>query len=150
MLDVHRRVYVDARLQQLHHVLPPLGVPAAGRVGVRQLVDQDQRGTAGERGVEIELLYRRPAILDAPPGQELQLLEQRLGLGAAVQLDVADDDVDAVVVLLARRLQHRVGLADTGRRAEEDLQLAAPRARFFFLHAREQRLGIGPLVRHDP
>jgi hypothetical protein len=41
-------------------------------------------------------------------------------------LDHADDDIDAVQLALARLREHLVGLADAGRGAEEDLELAAP------------------------
>ncbi len=46
---------VDAGVEQFLDVLPALGVARAGRVGVRQLVDQDQRRLARQRGVEVEL-----------------------------------------------------------------------------------------------
>ena len=39
-------------------------------------------------------------------------------------LDHADDDVDAVLPAAWALLQHLVGLADAGRRADEDLQSA--------------------------
>ncbi len=59
-----------------------------------------------------------------PARQDLEPLEQRAGLGAPMRLDEADDDVDALVLEAARALQHRVGLADAGRGAEEHLQPA--------------------------
>ena len=60
VLDVERRVHVDARVEQLEHVLPPLGVPGARRIRVGELVDEDHRGPARERGVEVELLQAVP------------------------------------------------------------------------------------------
>ena len=42
-------------------VLPAL-LRRAGDVGVRQLVDQHDLGPAGEHGVDVELLERRPAV----------------------------------------------------------------------------------------
>ena len=63
-----------------------------------------------------------------------------------MQLDVADDDVDAVGALALRGFEHRVALADAGGRAEEDAQAPAARARLVVLHAREQGVGIGALV----
>ena len=63
---------------------------------------------------------------------DLEALEQRLGLLAAVRLDHADDDIDALVPLGARRLQHLVGLADARRGAEKILSRPsglAPRRR---------------------
>ena len=54
MLDVERRENIDAGGQQLVDVLPALRMPRTRRVGMRQLVDQDQRGPALERRVEVE------------------------------------------------------------------------------------------------
>ena len=34
MLDVERRINVDASVEQFLHVLPALGVAASGRIGV--------------------------------------------------------------------------------------------------------------------
>ena len=48
VLDVHRGDHVDARVEQLLDVLPALGVPGAGRVGVGELVDERDLGLAGE------------------------------------------------------------------------------------------------------
>ena len=81
-------------------------------------------------------------------GNRLESLEQPLGFRAPVRLDIADDDVDAFGLLAPRRLEHRVGLADAGRRAEEDLQLAAARGPLLRLHVREQGIGIGAAVFH--
>ena len=71
------------------------------------------------------------------------------GLLAAVGLDDADDDVVAVLACLARAcLQHLVGLADAGRRADENLELAdaalLPPGRL------EQGLRRGSLVKVAP
>ena len=54
------------------------------------------------------------------------------------------NDLDRVLLrhLLLRRLQHRVGLADTGRHPEENLELA-PRSRgLVALHARQNFIWI--------
>ena len=79
-------------------------------------------------------------------GERLEPREQRLGLGAAVGLDAADDHVDALSAGAARGLEHGVGLADAGGGAEEDLQPAARRAAFALLgeHPLEQAVGVGP------
>jgi hypothetical protein len=58
-----------------------------------------------------------------------------------VRLDDADDDIEPFATTLLRRFQHGVGLADTGRRADKDLEAAA----LFFCRRLEQRLRRGPL-----
>ncbi len=147
VLDVHRGVDVDARGEQLLDVLPALGVARARlalhRVAVGELVHQQHPRLARKRGVEVELAQRRAAVAHFEVGQPLQPLQQRLGVGAPVRLDVADHHVDALRLQRVRLLQHRVGLADAGGGAEEDLQPAAPGLRLLALHPREQRVRIG-------
>jgi hypothetical protein len=58
-------------------------------------------------------------------------------------LDDADDDIHLVGLLLARREQHCVGLANAGRGAEEDFQPAALLGFLVALNASEQRIGVG-------
>ena len=99
--------------------------------------------------VEIELLELDPAVLDDATRQELEADEERAGVVAPVGLDDPDDDVALLVLRLeARGLEHRVRLADAGRRAEEDRELAARRPRLLLAHAREQLVGIRPLFGH--
>ena len=63
MLDVERGVDVDAGVEQLLDIEIALGVAAAGRVGVRQLVDQHELGPAREDCVEVHLLEHTALIV---------------------------------------------------------------------------------------
>ena len=146
MLDVDRRVDVDPGVEELLDVLPPLGVPRAGRVRVRELVDEEDAGTPRERGVEVELLERHAAVVDLAPRKELEADRERGGVVAAVGLDDADDDVAPEIALGPRRLEHRVRLADAGRRAEEERELAALGAPLLLAHACEELVGVGSSV----
>ena len=121
---------------------------AARRVGVGELVDEQQRRVPRERGVEVEFFEQGAAVLDPSARQDLYAVEQRLGFRAVVGLDDAGDDVDAGGALGARGLEHRVGLADAGGGAEEDLQLAPRPPRLFITHVREEGIGIGPPLGH--
>ena len=96
VLDVDRRVDVDAGVEQLLDVLLAALVAAAGDVAVGEFVDQRHPRPAREQGVEVELLERRGPCSRAPARQDLEPFEQRLGLGAAVGLDDADHHVDAL------------------------------------------------------
>ena len=107
--EAHRAL-LDAR-KPFHDVLPAPGVAGAGGVGVRQLVDQDQGRPARQRGVQVELPERRPPVLDDLRRQALETFEEGLGLGPAVRLDPADDDVEAMCALFLRGLEHGVGLS---------------------------------------
>ena len=77
-----------------------------------------------QRGVDVELAQDAVDVDGGLARQYLEALEQGLRLLAPVRLDHADDDVHALLQLGARRLQHLVGLADAGRRADEDLEAA--------------------------
>ena len=112
-------------------------MPAARRVGVRQLVDQHELRAALQDRVEIHLGQAVALVFDLAPGNDLEAFEQRLGLAPPMRLDDADDDIDALAPLGLRRQQHLVGLADARRGAEENLQPAAA----FLLGRVEQRLG---------
>ena len=104
VLDVERGVDVDARVEQLLHVLPALGVARARGVGVGELVEQEEGGLAGEGGVEVELAEAHAPVLDLPRREPLQPLDQGGGLRPPVRLHPADDDVDALGRLRARRV----------------------------------------------
>ena len=64
MLDVERAVHVDAGRQEFLDIEVALRMPAAGCVGVRQLVHQHELGSARENGVEVHLVHRAATILD--------------------------------------------------------------------------------------
>ena len=144
VLDVDRRVDVDAAAQQLLDVEIALGVAAAGRVGVGEFVDQHDLRPAGDDGVEVHFLKPLALVFDSPARDDFEAFQQRLGLLAAVRLDDADDDVVAVLLPGAGLLQHLVGLADARRRADEDSELAD--AAFFPPGRFKQGLRRGSLV----
>ena len=152
VLDVDGRVDVDAVAHQLFDIEIALGMAAAFDVGVGELVDQDDLRPAGDDGVEVHFLEPLALVFEAPARNDFQAFEQRLGFPAAVGLDDADDDVVAVLLAGVGLLQHLVGLADAGRRADEDPELAD--AALFAARRFEQgfrrgpMFGIAPLIRH--
>src|SRR5665213_3149015 len=96
---------------------------ASRRVGVREFVDERDLRVARDERVEVHLLKRLPLIFDALLRDDFEALEQRLGFLAAMGLSDADDDVVSIVLSGAGRLEHLVGLADTGCGANEDPEL---------------------------
>ena len=142
MLDVERRVDVDAMRQDFLDVEIALGMTAAGRVGVGEFVDENQRRAPGEDGVDIHLVEHAALVVDLPARDDLKAFDQRLGFLAAVRLDDADHHVDPVGQSGAARHQHLVGLADAGRRAEENPQTTA----LLPLRMIEQRVGRGSVI----
>ena len=122
VLDVDRGQHVDAGGEDLVDVLPALLVPRAGRVGVRQLVDDDDLGMPGEHRVDVELGQRHAAVGDLPARQDLQALQLLSGAPPAVGLDQPDDDVGAAGAPPVRLAEHGEGLPDAGGGAQVDAQ----------------------------
>ena len=144
MLHVERGVHVDAGIEQLEHVLPPLAVPAAGRVGVRQLVHEDEPRLPRQRGVEVELLQHAALVVDGTAGKKREALGKAGGLAAAVGLDHPHHHIHAFGVTRARGLEHGVGLAHARGRAKEQFQPTAMLPRLLLPDKGEQGIGVGP------
>ncbi len=147
VLDVDRRVDVDAGDEQFFDVHPAFRMARARMIAVRQFVDADHARTAPERRVDVELGQHHAAMFQALRRQHFEAFEQFFRFLAPVQFDVADNDVDMFGLELARGFEHRVALADAWRGAEEDLQPTALRARLLAAHAREQLIGVQTLIR---
>ncbi len=124
MLDIHRRIDVDAVRQQLLDVEIALGMAAARHVGMGEFVDKGNLRPPGDQRIEIHLLERLLLVGKPPARQHFEPAEQRFGLGSPVGFDDADDDVGAGLLPGVGALQHLVGLADAGRGANEDLEPA--------------------------
>jgi hypothetical protein len=118
VLHAHRREHVDAAAQELVDVVPALGMAGTRRVGVCQVVDEDHLRLAAQHRVEVELAGARG-------WHHLEARRRGLLLAAAVHVDEADHDVAAGVLHAPCGREHRVGLAGTGKGAEENLELSA-------------------------
>ena len=95
VLDVDGGDDVDPGGAEVLDVGGALLVPAAGHVGVRELVDQHHGRLAGEDGVGVHLGEASCRGRGSPGGDDLQALELRGGVRAAVRLDVPHHDVGA-------------------------------------------------------
>ncbi len=67
-----------------------------------------------------------------------------------MRFDDADEHIRSQLFLLTGGQEHRVGLADTGRGAEEDLQFAARGFGLFVLDACEESIGVGTFGHNQP
>ncbi len=122
MLDVERGVDVDARTQDLLHVLIAFFVAAAGDVGMSQFVDQHQGRTALQHGVQVQLLEGAALVGDVPARHGGQAPGELFGFPAAVGFDNAHHQIDTLAQPSAGGGQHFVGLAHARRGAQEDLE----------------------------
>ncbi|MNV13791.1 hypothetical protein D3C71_1044480 [compost metagenome] len=138
MLDVDRGPYIDAGIEQLHHVLPAPLVPAAGHIAVGQLVHQHQSGATCQHRIQVHFIQRVLLILTLQQRHLRQARQQRRGLGAAVGFHQPDHHVHAAAQLLVRAGEHAEGLAHAGGRTQEHGEFAAS----FALQALDQGIGL--------
>ena len=124
MLDIDRRVHIDSGIQQLLHILIPLGVPAAFGIGMGQLVHQNELRLAFQRAVNIKLPETPSSVRRLRHRKLLQTVEQRRCLWPGMGFDIPGNHIHTALFRLMRRLQHGVGLSHTGGVAEKDLQPA--------------------------
>ncbi len=124
VLDIDRGIDVDAVRQQLLDVEIALGMAAARCVGMGEFIDQRDLRTPRDQRVEVHLLERLVLVVEPLARQHFEAFQQRFGLGPAMGLDHADDDIGAGLQPGMRALQHLVGLADAGGGADEDLEPA--------------------------
>src|SRR5262249_6113932 len=96
MLDVEGRKNVDAGCDDLLDVEVALGVPAAGRIGVRELVDEYELRAALKDPIEIHLGQQVSLVVDLLPRYLLETFEESLGLAPPVGFDDANDNIDPV------------------------------------------------------
>ena len=95
VLDVDGRDHVDAGVEQLLDVLPPLLVPRSRNVRVRELVDERDRGLPRQDRVDVHLLEATCRGTRCAPRHDLEVTDLRRGVRPAVRLDEPDDDVGA-------------------------------------------------------
>src|SRR5450759_3504443 len=148
VLDVERRVNVDAAVEQLLDIVPAFRMARALGVGMSQLINQDQCRVALERTIEVELAYLRAAILDDPWRQNFEAFQQRDRFCAAVSFRQADHHIAPLGALFARFREHGVGFANAGGSAEEDFEPPATAFGLLALDLGEQCVGIWTLFAH--
>ena len=59
---------------------------ATGRVGMRKLVDEHERGAAFENRVDVHFAKAMALMIDVAARDDLVAVDQRLGLAPAVRL----------------------------------------------------------------
>ena len=126
VLDVQGADDVDSRVQQVFDILVAFRVARAGALvwassSTRQMVGRRAKiaSTSISRSVT-------PRYSTTRGGDDLEVADLLLGLGATVGFDQADDDVDPLCFQAVTLAEHRVGLADARGRAQIDLE-PAPR-----------------------
>src|ERR1019366_9595439 len=115
----------------------------AGCVGVRELVDENESGLAGENSFQIHLRSLHPFIIEKLWCGDRQSRKQGLSVDESMCLHHSNHDIFSIPPLLLRSPEHGVGFADARAHAEKYFQPAASRARFLMLERGHERIGIG-------
>ena len=122
MLNIQRNHHIDARIQQLRHVLPPLAMPATLRVRVREFVHQHHLGTARQHRVQIHLPQLTAAVEHAPARNPLQPRRHRHRHPPPMRLHQSDHAIDASTDQSVPLRRHLVALPHPRSSAEEHPQ----------------------------
>ena len=125
MLDVDRRPDVDAVVEQHADVLVALVAHRTGCVRVRQFVDDRDARAALDQPVDVDLRLGPATRAEAQERRALEPARALLGGDPPVRLEVADDEVGALVGGQTSVAEHLVGLADACGRAEVEAQKSA-------------------------
>ena len=126
MLHIQGGIDIDACRQQFLDIQIALGMAAAGRIVVRQLIHQHQAGPALQNGVQVHLRQHAALVGKAPLGDRLDAFGEKIGLDPTVGFDHADHGVDAIQPAAADLHQHLIGLADARGGPQEYLEPATP------------------------
>src|SRR3984893_6031546 len=95
---------------------------AAGNVGVRELVNQNDRWMAGDDGIHIHLFKHGAFVFDAAARYGFQLGNEFFHTLSAVRFNEADDHIFDAVVASDSFAHHAVGFPHAWRIAEEKFE----------------------------
>ena len=127
MLQVHCCQDVDPGIQEHHDVLPSLCSFRTGHIGVGKLIDCAHLRSALENRLRIHLFKRCAAVFHFSARNDFQPLDFFDGVLPAVRLEVAYNDIDALLFQLMGFVEHPIGFPGAGRVAEEYFEASTPR-----------------------
>jgi hypothetical protein len=124
MLDVDGCEDIDPVITENLDILVALGSIGSLGIGVGEFVDQDNLRIAPDDRVYIELGDFQRTMPNCSPWNDLEITDLGFGIGPAMRLYVAYDDIVPFGAEAVALPQHGVGLSNTGRRAKQDAQIA--------------------------
>ena len=148
MLDIQRRINIDAGGENLFHILPAFRVPTAFGIRMGEFIYQQQVWMPSQRGIQIELAQCHAAIRHAARFQLSKSIEQRDRIGTIMRFHITNDDIAPFRSFTLSRLQHCERLADPRRIAEENLQPPPLGTLVRLPHAGQQRIRIRSSIFH--
>ena len=102
VLHVQGGINIDAIVENFLDIEITLGMAAARRIGMRQLIDQNQLRLSLQDGVQIHLCQNAALIRNAFLRDDIEPLGQHIGFDAAMRFHHADDDVVRLHLAAAR------------------------------------------------
>ncbi len=108
-----------------------------------ELVHEHQLRKPCYGSIQVEFLEPVALVLELFRRKHGEPFEHGRRFAPAVGLDHAHHDIAALLFELARRREHRIGLAYAGRGAEVDAQLSASGLSFVLLELCQENVGVG-------
>ncbi len=102
VLNVERGVNIDARIQQLEHILITFWMMRTRRVRVREFINNRKSGMPGENRIQIHFSQRRAAIFNLHTRHDWHSFEQCLRFFAPMRFDNANYDFASLGLLFTR------------------------------------------------
>ena len=100
VLDIDGGIHIDAGIQDFLHIQVAFGMAHGRRIGMGQLIHNHKTRMASQNDIQIHFRKNRAAITNLAAGEHFQALDQGFGFLTPVRLDIADDQIHAL--LLAR------------------------------------------------
>ncbi len=122
VLNVDRAHHLDPGNQEFLNVLPTSRIPGAGRIVVRQAVDETHQGAPPDQRLDVN----SRAMAGGLQGNDLQLPQNRLNFRRHGRLNRANHHVLTALLAAPGFVKHANRLADPRCIAEEDLQVSPP------------------------
>ena len=148
MLDVERGVDVDAAVQQLLHVLPPLGMPDAGAL---LWASSSTSSSAGCRASAASRSNSARVVVRYSTWRAGRRSRPASKASVSARPCVSTQPMTTSTCSAWRTwaaLEHGVGLAHAGRRAQEDLEPPVVPAALGGAHLGQERIGVGSAGLH--
>ena len=142
MLNIDRRVNINACFKKLLDILAAFNISAAGSICVRQLVNQNKLRLSRNGCVNIKLLKINGIIFNGFCRNTLDSVSKSGGLRAGVRLNIACNNINSSAFCGMSGFEHGIGFTDTRGIAEKYFKASPVAAVFITLDYSEKLVGI--------
>ena len=125
VLNIERGYDLNARIEKLLDVLPPLDVPLPGNVGMGEFIHQHDLRSTGKDAVNVHFLKRCASVFHGVPRNDFQVTKLGNRAGTLVRLDEPDDHIRTANATSETFVEHGKGLSYPGCRPKVNTKHAA-------------------------